>query len=303
MALHGVALVDKPAGMSSFSVVSRIRRVFRPVGVSKAGHTGTLDPLATGLLPICLGEATKFAQRLLDSDKGYRASVQFGVATTTGDAEGECIGKSETVVTEDVLRVVLQHFTGCIRQTPPQFSALKINGKPAYEYARAGQTVEIASREVQIHSITLLAFDADAQRADIDVLCSKGTYIRSLAIDLALAAGSVGHLASLRRTRTGGFDLAAAQPLDAWMEASDEQRVAWLLPTDALVADLPAIQLDAWQTTDLRNGKLVSLAAGHADEPLVRAYGALDGAPAAFLGLGRVDAQGVLRAERLLSTQ
>lgn len=303
MALHGVALVDKPAGMSSFSVVSRIRRAFRSVGVTKAGHTGTLDPLATGLLPICVGEATKFAQRLLDSDKGYRASVQFGTSTTTGDAEGEIVGKSEAVVTEDALRAALLHFTGLIRQTPPQFSALKINGKPAYEYARAGQTVEIASREVQIYSIALLAFDVVAQRADIDVLCSKGTYIRSLAVDLALAAGSVGHLASLRRTRTGGFDLAAAQPLDAWMEASDEQRVSWLLPTEALVADLPEIRLDAAQTIDLRNGKLVGLVAGgRIDEPLVRAYGVLDGSPAAFLGLGRVDAQGVLRAERLLST-
>ena len=141
MTPHGVALVDKPAGMSSFSVVSRLRRVMRPLGVSKVGHTGTLDPLATGLLPICISEATKFAQRLLDSDKGYLATVQFGAATTTGDAEGEVTHRSDRSLTASDVAAALATFQGPIRQKPPAFSALKIAGKPAYEYARAGQSV------------------------------------------------------------------------------------------------------------------------------------------------------------------
>jgi len=302
MALHGVALVDKPAGLSSFSVVSRLRRAFRPLGVTKAGHTGTLDPLATGLLPICIGESTKFAQRLLDSDKGYRATIQFGCSTTTGDAEGEVDARSDTVVTADALTAVLPRFTGSIRQTPPVYSALKIDGKPAYEYARAGKAVTIAEREVCIHSIAVTAFDAAAQTADIEVLCSKGTYIRTLAVDLAVALGSCGHLKSLRRTRTGGFDLADARPLDAWMDANDADRQAWLLATDSLVAELPRVTLDGAQSRDLRNGKAVLLVPPAPAAGLTRAY---DGSaePEAFIGLVEIDDSGLLRAERLLSTK
>ena len=309
MTPHGVALVDKPAGMSSFSVVSRLRRVMRPLGVSKVGHTGTLDPLATGLLPICIGEATKFAQRLLDSDKGYLATVQFGAATATGDAEGEVTHRSDRSLTASDVAAALATFQGPIRQKPPAFSALKIAGKPAYEYARAGQSVEIAEREVTIHAITLLAFDEATQRADIEVLCSKGTYIRSLAVDLAVALGSAGHLAALRRTRTGGFSLSDARPLDAWMEASDEQRLAWLLPTDSLVIDLPRIDLDTANATNLCNGKLVALSrAANADvsgatanSTLCRVY--TGETPARFIGLGRLGDSGILRVERLLSTK
>ena len=309
MTPHGVALVDKPAGMSSFSVVSRLRRVMRPLGVSKVGHTGTLDPLATGLLPICISEATKFAQRLLDSDKGYLATVQFGAATTTGDAEGEVTHRSDRSLTASDVAAALATFQGPIRQKPPAFSALKIAGKPAYEYARAGQSVEIAEREVTIHAITLLAFDEATQRADIEVLCSKGTYIRSLAVNLAVALGSAGHLAALRRTRTGGFSLSEARPLDAWMEASDEQRLAWLLPTDSLVIDLPRIDLDTANATNLCNGKLVALSrvanadvsGATADSTLCRVY--TGDAPARFIGLGRLGDSGILRVERLLSTK
>ncbi len=312
MALHGVALVDKPAGMSSFSVVSRIRRAFRSVGVTKAGHTGTLDPLATGLLPICVGEATKFAQRLLDSDKGYSATVKLGVATASGDAEGEITDQRESACDHAAVEAVLSRFRGPISQTPPIYSALKIAGKPAYEYARAGKTIEMAARSVTIHSLQLTAFDEAAQTFDIDVRCSKGTYIRSLAVDIAVALGTVGHLAALRRTRTGGFELAAAQPLVAWMEASDEQRCAWLLPTDALVADLPMLKLADSDGVAIRQGKIVSLHAagviatasvGHelsasGDGELYRLYDDAHG----FLGLGALASDGQLRAERLLST-
>lgn len=305
MNLHGVALVDKPAGMSSFSVVSRLRRVFRSVGVTKAGHTGTLDPLATGLLPICVGEATKYAQRLLDSDKGYRATIQFGVSTTTGDAEGEIAARSDVKIEAAALHLAIEKFRGPIVQVPPIYSALKIAGKPAYEYARSGQVVELAPRSVNVYELQLLAFDEITQAASIEVRCSKGTYIRTLAMDLAVALGSVGHLLSLQRTLTGGFALAQAQTLEAWMDADDVTRVSWLLPTDQLVADLAALTLDARQSIEIRQGKVVPCTAMSNSQmvlstahPIVRLYDAMNG----FLGLGRMDECGLLRAERLLNT-
>jgi tRNA pseudouridine55 synthase len=316
MALHGVALVDKPAGMSSFSVVSRIRRVFKALGVTKAGHTGTLDPLATGLLPICVGESTKFAQRLLDADKGYAATVKLGVATTTADAEGDITARSDVRIDAMQFAAALASFRGKIEQVPPIYSALKIDGKAAYEYARAGQTVEIKPRTVEIYSAELLAARPEQQEFDIVVRCSKGTYIRTLAVDIALTLGTVGHLAALRRTRTGGFDLAAARPLDDWMSADDATRQRWLLPTESLVAELPPLALATQQAIDVCNGKVVVAGAAavaaavaatvgasadaHAASPLlVRLYSA----ERVFLGLGALMTDGTLRAERLLSTQ
>ena len=312
MALHGVALVDKPAGMSSFSVVSRLRRIFRTLGVTKAGHTGTLDPLATGLLPICIGESTKFAQRLLDADKGYFATVKLGVATTTADAEGEVTARSDVRVDAPSFETMLTHFHGKIVQVPPIYSALKIDGKPAYEYARAGVAVEIKSRVVEIYSVELAASRPEIQEFDINVRCSKGTYIRTLAVDIALALGTVGHLAGLRRTRTGGFDLAAAQPLDAWMDTDDATRLNWLLPTESLVAELPSLDLSAQQAIDICNGKVIvvqSETANEAPEQPKVAVATLPGlvrlqdAQRGFLGLGALSADGTLRAERLLSTK
>jgi tRNA pseudouridine55 synthase len=312
MALHGVALVDKPLGMSSFSVVSRIRRAFKSLGVTKAGHTGTLDPLATGLLPICVGESTKFAQRLLEADKGYFATVKLGVATTTADAEGEINARSDVRIDASAFEAILAQFHGKIEQVPPIYSALKIDGKPAYEYARAGLAVEIKSRIVEIYSADLVASRPELQEFDIHVRCSKGAYIRTLAVDVALALGSVGHLAGLRRTRTGGFELAAAHQLEAWMDADDATRQRWLLPTESLVAELPSLDLSAPQAKDICNGKVVAItspaslmplgAIGDglaADTSLVR----LQGAERGFLGLGELSADGTLRAERLLSTQ
>jgi len=312
MALHGVALVDKPAGMSSFSVVSRLRRIFRTLGVTKAGHTGTLDPLATGLLPICIGESTKFAQRLLDADKGYFATVKLGIATTTADAEGEITARSNVLIDATAFEAMLTQFRGKIEQVPPIYSALKVDGKPAYEYARAGQTVEIKSRIVEIYAAELVASRPELQEFDINVRCSKGTYIRTLAVDIALALRTVGHLAGLRRTRTGGFDLSAAHPLDAWMETDDATRLSWLLPTESLVGELPSLDLTAQQAIDICNGKIVvthTETANHTPEAsdampdgrvaLLR----LQDAQKRFLGLGALSADGTLRAERLLSTQ
>jgi tRNA pseudouridine55 synthase len=312
MALHGVALVDKPGGMSSFSVVSRLRRIFRTLGVTKAGHTGTLDPLATGLLPICIGESTKFAQRLLDADKGYFATVKLGVATTTADAEGEITARSDARIDAPTFGAMLAQFQGKIVQVPPIFSALKIDGKPAYEYARAGLTVEIKSRIVEIYAVELVEARPELQEFDINVRCSKGTYIRTLAVDLALALGTVGHLSALRRTRTGGFDLGAAHPLDAWMETDDATRLSWLLPTESLVAELPSLDLTTQQAIDICNGKVVAAQTETPNQAPDALDVTLDGnvtllrlqdAQKGFLGLGALSSDGTLRAERLLSTQ
>ena len=312
MGLHGVALVDKPAGMSSFSVVSRLRRIFRTLGVTKAGHTGTLDPLATGLLPICIGESTKFAQRLLDADKGYFATVKLGIATTTADAEGEITARSDVHIEATIFAAMLAKFRGKIEQIPPIYSALKIDGKPAYQYARAGLAVEIKSRIVEIYAVELVASRPELQEFDINVRCSKGTYIRTLAVDLALALGTVGHLSGLSRTRTGGFDLADAHPLDAWMETDDATRLSWLLPTESLVAELPSLDLTAQQAVDICNGKVVAMPTETLHQAPDASDVALGGnvtllrlqdAQKGFLGLGALGADGTLRAERLLSTQ
>ena len=298
--------------MSSFSVVSRLRRIFRTLGVTKAGHTGTLDPLATGLLPICVGESTKFAQRLLDADKGYLATIKLGTSTTTGDREGEITETRPANCNADAVRAALARFVGSIEQTPPIHSALKVAGKPAYEYARAGQNIELAKRTVQIRAIELLSFDIGGQQFDISVTCSKGTYIRTLAEDLASVLGTVGHLAALRRTRTGGFELNAAKPLDAWMECDDDAtRASWLLPTDSLVAELPSLSLIASAATDIKNGKVVTLGPhssnvlhllnGRRDDAATMSLRLYD-ASERFLGLGNLAPDYTLRAERLMGT-
>jgi tRNA pseudouridine55 synthase len=300
--LHGVALVDKPAGMTSFSVVSRLRRAFRPLGVTKAGHTGTLDPLATGLLPICIGEATKFAQRLLDADKGYLATVKLGVSTTTADAEGEIVERAPVDASATKIEGALARFRGRISQIPPIYSALKVNGKPAYEYARAGKSVELAAREIEIFELKLI--DARDDEFDIDVRCSKGTYIRTLAVDLAIALGTVGHLKRLHRTMTGGFNVTDAHPLEDWMTTTDEMRTAWLLPADVLVQDFPRVDIDAQQSQDIRNGKLITVDAAQKLQgsvpvkALIRLYDPTRG----FIGIGATYGDGVIRVERLLST-
>jgi tRNA pseudouridine55 synthase len=295
-----VALIDKPLNLTSFDVVARMRRVFKPEVGTRVGHTGTLDPLATGLLPICLGEATKFAQRMLDADKGYIATMRLGIATETADREGAVIATGRSDFTIDHIDAALAKFVGAIWQTPPKFSALKIDGRPAYELARAGKDVQLAAREITIHSITRLAHRPDASEFDIEVLCSKGTYIRSLAVDIGEAVGTVAHLAALRRTKTGGFTLDQAKPLDAWLSASADERRSWLLPVDSLVADLPRIDLDENATRDIRNGKLVSNVVATVQNASYRLY-----APGnVFLGLGEFDVRvaGALRSQRLMST-
>jgi tRNA pseudouridine55 synthase len=298
--LSGVALIDKPLELTSFGVVARIRRIYKPEGVSRVGHTGTLDPLATGLLPICLGEATKFAQRMLDADKGYIATIKLGSATTTADREGEVIATGPTDVSREQIEVALTKFVGSISQPPPKFSALKIDGRPAYALAREGKDVELAARQVSIHSLTLLAHRPAEHEFEIEVACSKGTYIRSLAVELGVALGTAAHLARLRRTTTGGFHLRDAIPLEAWMSASADERRSWLLPVDSLVADLPRIDLHANAATAIRQGKTVSQSMVGAERASYRLYGPEN----AFLGLGEFAPREhhVLRAQRLMAT-
>ncbi|PJC02436.1 MAG: tRNA pseudouridine(55) synthase TruB, partial [Gallionellales bacterium CG_4_9_14_0_8_um_filter_59_50] len=201
--LDGVLLFDKPLLLSSNIALQKVRRLFR---AEKAGHTGTLDPLATGLLPICFGEATKFTHALLDADKRYLATLRLGQRTTTGDAEGEVVAQRAVAVTADQLRQVLAAFTGEIQQLPPMYSALKHQGKPLYEYIRQGETVERAARPVVIHELALQRWAGD--ELVLDVRCSKGTYVRTLAEDIGEALGCGAHLTGLRRSGIGDFGLA-----------------------------------------------------------------------------------------------
>ncbi|MFM9912190.1 MAG: tRNA pseudouridine(55) synthase TruB [Methylophilaceae bacterium] len=237
--INGVLLLDKPVGYSSNQALQVAKRLFT---AAKAGHTGNLDPFATGLLPVCFGEATKFSHRLLDADKTYFATLKLGVTTNTGDTEGEVTSRSEVNVSQADFEAEMHSFLGEIQQTPPMHSALKFQGKPLYEYARAGVEIERKSRPVTIYDIALNHFSGD--QAAFNVTCSKGTYIRVLAEDIGKVLGCGAHLIGLRRTSTGGFSLENALTLETLEKLSQAERDATLLPVDALVSDLPEIELD-----------------------------------------------------------
>jgi tRNA pseudouridine55 synthase len=286
--IDGVLLLDKPAGMSSNAALQRVRRLFR---AERAGHTGTLDPLATGLLPILLGDATKFGSELLDADKRYRATIALGVRTSTGDAEGEVIERHPVAVDRARIDVVLVRFVGAIAQIPPMHSALKRAGRPLYAYARAGETVERAPRTVTIHALRVEAFNAD--RLEIDVRCSKGTYIRTLAEDIGAALGCGAHLAALARTEVGSFRLADAHALAALEGALDADRI--LLPPDVLLGALPSIVLEVPAARRFAHGQPVVVAEG-APAGRLRAYDP----GGTLLGVGERGADGQLRPRRLV---
>jgi tRNA pseudouridine55 synthase len=265
----GVLVIDKPAGPTSFDVVRRIRRAS---GLRRVGHGGTLDPLATGVLPICVGEGTKLAQFLLDADKAYDVTIALGVETDTYDAAGAVTARADAGhVTEAQVRAALPAFTGPIQQVPPAYSALKRDGRPLYDYARAGQTVEIAARAVTIHELALTRWGGPGA-FDLRVRCSKGTYIRSLAFDLGRALGPGAHVTALRRTRSGPFALEDAQPLEAVLEAlagdGDGRALAGALPgalpfvglVEAL-AHLPRCSVDAVGERTLVEGRRLPWAA------------------------------------------
>ena len=286
--VDGVLLLDKPQGVTSNAALMRVKRLYR---AEKAGHTGTLDPLASGLLPICFGSATRFAQFLLDAPKRYIATVRFGAATTTQDAEGEIVATRAVEFARDDLERALLRFTGRQMQTPPAHSALKFEGRPHYEYARRGIDIPRTPREVVIHALRLLQWQSPD--ATIAVECSKGTYVRALAADLGGALGCGAHLAALRRTASGGFDVRDALTFEA-LDAMDEAALdAFLRPVAVLVAHLPALTIEGDAARRFRHGGVVP-AAAHEDG-LVAAYEAQ-----ALLGIAQV-ADGVASPRRTIA--
>ena len=286
--LDGVLLLDKTRGLSSNAALQRAKRLYR---AEKAGHTGTLDPLATGLLPICFGEATKFAQLLLDADKTYVATLRLGLTTTTGDAEGEVLATRPVVSSADQLKAMLPRFVGRIAQVPPRHSALKRDGRKYYEYAREGLEILRTAREVEVRDIELTSWRAP--EVELRVHCGKGTYIRALAEDIGEALGCGAHLAALSRTGAGEFALAHAVTLDALAELSEAERDAALLPVDALVARLDRLDFDDAEASRLVQGRPVTRVG--APDGLVRVYAA-----GAFAGVADVR-EGVVQARRLFS--
>ncbi|MBU4517945.1 MAG: tRNA pseudouridine(55) synthase TruB [Gammaproteobacteria bacterium] len=242
--VHGVLLLDKPLGLSSNQALQKAKWLLR---AEKAGHTGTLDPLATGVLPLCFGAATKFSQLHLDADKTYETTVRLGLKTSTGDAEGEVIETRAVTCTPGQVVEVLDRFMGPIAQVPPMHSALKKDGKPLYEYARDGQTVEREARQVVIHDLDLLdmQLDGDTPCLQLRVRCSKGTYIRTLGEDIGEALGCGGHLTMLRRTATGPFDVTQCITLDALASEDEGQRLAHLAPVQVLLEGHVPVTLDA----------------------------------------------------------
>jgi len=290
--VDGVLLLDKPTGITSNAAIQRVKRLFN---AAKAGHVGTLDPLASGLLPVCLGEATKFSTDTFSADKSYEAEVLLGVTTATGDTEGEVIARRTVDATQEQIAAVLIRFTGALQQIPPMYSALKRDGKPLYTYARAGQTVERTPRAITIHSIDLQDFTGD--RFKIDVRCSKGTYIRVLAEDIGLALGCGATLAGLRRTSVGVFGLQQAVSLTTLEGLAVEHRTDCLLPVDCLVSGLPILALLPAAVVRILLGQATQTDVPPASQGLVRLYDQ----NRRFLGLGELQADGRLLPKRLLA--
>ena len=256
MGLSGWIILDKPVGLGSTKAVSAVKRALRDAGEpkTKVGHGGTLDPLASGVLPIALGEATKLAGRMLDATKAYDFTIRFGEKTDTLDLEGKVIATSDVRPTRGDIQAILPRFTGPIRQTPPAFSALKVDGKRAYDLARAGQEVELAQREVTIHALSIVA--AGANEATLSATVSKGTYIRSLARDIALALNTVGHVTMLRRTKAGPFTLERAISLDFLGDAAKARQLTrTVLPLEAGLDDIPGLPVTPEQAQLLRHGQ------------------------------------------------
>jgi tRNA pseudouridine55 synthase len=284
----GILLLDKPQGLSSNAAVQKVRRAF---GRVKAGHTGSLDPLATGMLPVCLGEATKVAGYLLEGDKTYAFTLRFGQRTTTGDLEGAVA--EEAPVPADLaaqLAGVLPRFRGPISQVPPMYSAIKQAGQPLYRLARQGIEVAREPRSVTIRELELLSAAGDA--ADLRVSCSKGTYVRTLAEDIAVAIGTVAHLTHLRREGAAPFH---ASPMVTLEQVEADPASLTLLPADAALQHCRALTLDAEQTRRLRMGQTIAADVG--DDGLLRLYGP----SAEFLGLGRGDPAGTVKPVRLFN--
>jgi tRNA pseudouridine55 synthase len=292
-AISGVLLLDKPVGLTSNAALQKAKWLYR---AEKAGHTGTLDPFATGLLPLCLGEATKFSQFLLDADKVYRAEIRLGIRTGSGDLDGDVIAERPVDVSEATLRKALERFRGEIDQVPPMHSALKHAGRPLYEYARKGIEIQRPARRVTVYGLELESYDGLI--ASVRVHSSKGFYVRALADDLGEALGCGAHLSSLDRLKVGPYHLDDAVSLETLAELSEAERDARLLPPDNLTLDLPRLDLDPEATWQISHGQAIWRAGLHVGE-LMRLYSP-DGR---FLGVAEVDQDGKAAPRRLLASQ
>ena len=290
--VDGVLLLDKPVGLSSNHALQRARRLY---AAAKGGHTGTLDPLASGLLPLCFGEATKFAGELLDADKRYVARLRLGVTTDTADAEGRVLEQRPVDVSLDKIEAALAEFVGPIEQVPPMYSALKRDGRPLYEYARAGIDLERAARKVVVHALSLREWVVP--ELEFEVHCSKGTYVRTLGADIGDRLGCGGHLSALRRTAIGPLEIGAAVTLDRLEAMDDTGRAAVLAPADSLLRSLPEARLDAERARRIAHGQAVSWPGREGSR--LRLYDPAGG----FLGLGRIAGEDHLTVDRLVATR
>ncbi len=290
--IDGVLLLDKPYGETSNAALQKARRLFN---AAKAGHTGTLDPLASGLLALTFGEATKFSADLLHADKTYIAEVKLGQTTTTGDLEGEFLTDCPVNVTEAQLEETLAKFRGDIEQIPPMFSALKRDGKTLYDLAREGKSIELEPRRVRIERLQCLRFNDDT--VTLEVTCSKGTYIRVLAEDIGRALGCGAHLTGLRRTKVGDLTIDSSVTLLDLEAMSPDERLQKLLPLDALMQTLPAVSLSQVDCERLQNGQRLAL--GLECRGRVRVYGP----DKKMVGTARVNDRGVLAPERLIANK
>ncbi len=288
--LDAVLLLDKRVGISSNAALQEAKRLFR---AAKAGHSGTLDPLASGLLPVLFGEATKFSRFLLDSDKEYLARVQLGVTTTTGDAEGEVTQRCRVALVDGAIEAALARFRGESTQVPPMYSALKRNGHPLYKLARQGAVVAREPRRVVIRTLEYRGRTGDV--LELRVFCSKGTYLRTLAEDLGTVLGTGAHLAALRRTAAGPFTVEQAVALESLVTMDEESRDKALIPIDGLLESLPLVRLDAAGARSFSNGRPVPHPP--AEQGRCRVYGDVG----VLLGVGEVNAAGELRPVRLLA--
>lgn len=289
--VDGVLLLDKPIGISSNGALQRAKILYQ---AAKAGHTGNLDPVATGLLPLCFGEATKFSHYLLDADKTYQAEFTLGQTSTTGDSEGELSKAQDVDVTQTDVDAVLQRFVGGVSQIPPMYSALKFQGKALYTYARKGIEIERQARLVTIYSLRQESFDG--RRLRVTVTCSKGTYIRVLGADIGAALGCGAYMSALRRTATSRFDVVDALTLEQLGEMDMAERDDVLMPADVLLADLPSIVLDDDSSYYLRRGNSVWV-----PRQVTLGMAKLYGSGNVFLGVGEVLEDGKVAPRRLVN--
>ncbi|MEJ6765825.1 MAG: tRNA pseudouridine(55) synthase TruB [Methylophilales bacterium] len=290
--ISGLLLIDKPLGFSSNQALSKIKWIF---SAKKAGHTGTLDPLATGLLPICFGEATKFSSHLLNSEKTYEASIKLGWKSSTGDAEGKLTESKIISLSLEKLQKELKSFIGLSKQTPPMFSALKYNGQPLYKLAREGVKIERQEREIDISKLILLNYSKNIIK--IEVTCSKGTYIRTLAEDIANKLGMEGYLTELRRTKIGKLNINEAFSIENISTLSSDKRKSCIKPTEVLVDRYPKLSLLDSEVDFIKNGQPIKL-----KKKLNTEIYTLFTKSKVFIGLGEIDSNNLLKVVRLIST-